>query len=462
MSHMTLRWGIQLVSAVALVALSGCSAGDEVDAENSTETASAELKAQAKAGKVKSPPRKQSPSPKHHPQPKHPFAKGKAWGCGLGKDAGNGNGNADPSSGSGSGSGQGGASSASTGTSASNGIGGAAAAGDSPSGSGGVVYASSGSGYGGVPGSYTTPYPAVAGAYAVGGMPGTGESICGNGIREWESCDDGNVLDGDGCSASCEVELGFNCDDGACTAVVCGDRKTQCAPTLDGSWNCESCDDGNTASGDGCDATCNLEPGWSCSGDSCGPTCGNGYFDCSYDVDTGEYNCETCDDGNVLSGDGCNSQCQTEVGWDCYNGACAPAACGNQIYECPMQSDGMIACESCEDGNTTSGDGCSATCELEAGWSCDGTSCYQVVCGDGRADCTPGADGNYLCESCDDGNTESGDGCSSSCQSEYYGSGGAGGYSSWGSGPTAGSSFVGSVGGAISAGGSTGVGGRTL
>lgn len=52
--------------------------------------------------------------------------------------------------------------------------------------------------------------------------------------------------------------------------------------------------------------------------------------------------------------------------------------------------------ESCDDGNNTSGDGCSAMCRFEA------------RCGDGRMD--PG-------EVCDDGNNRSGDGCRSDCRS---------------------------------------------
>jgi len=37
--------------------------------------------------------------------------------------------------------------------------------------------------------------------------------LCGNGfVREAEECDDGNSADGDGCSSSCEVEDGYTCD----------------------------------------------------------------------------------------------------------------------------------------------------------------------------------------------------------------------------------------------------------
>ncbi|HWO24075.1 MAG TPA: DUF4215 domain-containing protein [Kofleriaceae bacterium] len=62
---------------------------------------------------------------------------------------------------------------------------------------------------------------------------------CGNGLIEFgEQCDDGNTAGGDGCGATCQIE------------VVCGDGLI--APG-------EQCDDGNAAGGDGCSATCQIE-----------------------------------------------------------------------------------------------------------------------------------------------------------------------------------------------------------
>ena len=75
------------------------------------------------------------------------------------------------------------------------------------------------------------------------------ETVCGDGVEEgWEECDDGNVVDGDGCSAACVVEF-------------CGDGTVQ--STLG-----EACDDGNNIDGDGCDADC-VEEGACCDGMSC-------------------------------------------------------------------------------------------------------------------------------------------------------------------------------------------------
>jgi fibro-slime domain-containing protein len=69
--------------------------------------------------------------------------------------------------------------------------------------------------------------------------------------------------------------------------------------------------------------------------------------------------------------------------------------------------------EACDDGNAESGDGCTGTCDaIEQGFAClmPGQPCVStVVCGDG--DIT-GA------ETCDDGNASGGDGCSDECQLE--------------------------------------------
>lgn len=77
-------------------------------------------------------------------------------------------------------------------------------------------------------------------------------SICGNGVVEdGEACDDGNSVNGDGCSADCKaIEPGYVCYEGKpCEQVsgVCGNGKVD-----DG----EACDDGNQVSGDGCSADC--------------------------------------------------------------------------------------------------------------------------------------------------------------------------------------------------------------
>jgi fibro-slime domain-containing protein len=114
---------------------------------------------------------------------------------------------------------------------------------------------------------------------------------------------------------------------------------------------------------------------------------------------------EGCDDGNTTSGDGCSRICQVESNWNCPKEGqpCENLAkCGNGI----LTSD-----ETCDDGNTLDGDGCSKDCKtVEKGWQCrvPGKPCTPS-CGDGVVSGT---------ETCDDGNTKSGDGCSATCHLE--------------------------------------------
>lgn len=67
----------------------------------------------------------------------------------------------------------------------------------------------------------------------------------------------------------------------------------------------DACDDKNTSNADGCDATCRVEPGWSCAGSPsvCRPICGDG-------VVAGT---EWCDDGNTNDGDTCPATCHHEL-----------------------------------------------------------------------------------------------------------------------------------------------------
>lgn len=114
---------------------------------------------------------------------------------------------------------------------------------------------------------------------------------------------------------------------------------------------------------------------------------------------------ESCDDGNNTSGDMCSATCRFE------------ARCG----------DGrMDMGELCDDGNNRSGDGCRSDCrstetcgnrivDTARGEICDSTpncapDCRSILmCGNGRTD--PG-------EQCDDGNTSRWDGCGPDCRLE--------------------------------------------
>jgi cysteine-rich repeat protein len=239
------------------------------------------------------------------------------------------------------------------------------------------------------------------------------------GTRNGESCDDGNNTDGDGCDSRCEQEPGFFCMQGVptCQPATCGDG------VVDGSIfppSGEQCDDGNTNDGDGCSSTCQPESGYLCFDEfnyqftECYvPRCGDGHITRSISGLASE----SCDDGNTASDDGCSSFCVAEPGWDCNTAGpgqpCLRVECGNSFIQC-----GNFGCESCDDGNTVSGDGCSADCYiLEFGFICpnNGGPC-RPVCGDGFADRDPNT-GQRL-ETCDDANTTNGDGCDNTCQIE--------------------------------------------
>ncbi len=89
--------------------------------------------------------------------------------------------------------------------------------------------------------------------------------ICSNSIIEGdETCDDGDTQSGDGCSSSCQIESGWTCtgEPSICTpiqAAVCGNGDVQIG---------EGCDDVPPAeSGDGCSLVCQIEPGYTCVGE---------------------------------------------------------------------------------------------------------------------------------------------------------------------------------------------------
>jgi fibro-slime domain-containing protein len=115
---------------------------------------------------------------------------------------------------------------------------------------------------------------------------------------------------------------------------------------------------------------------------------------------------EQCDDGNKTAGDGCSAICQIPAGWSCTGWG--PSVC-TMAGVC---GDGILgASEACDDMNTTGGDGCSADCKkVETGYECrvPGRKCVPA-CGDGM---------KIGMEQCDDGNAAPNDGCSPTCQIE--------------------------------------------
>jgi len=258
-----------------------------------------------------------------------------------------------------------------------------------------------GTGSGGAAGACSGPDCATGG--------GGSSSVCGDGeVGGDETCDDGNSAPGDGCDGLCQTESGFECEvpgEPCVSNVLCGDEVR--GPG-------EACDDGNTEAGDGCSADCgSVEPGFSCpvAGGPCleatGP-CGNATLDPG----------EECDDGQspMTSGDGCSADCLVEAGYACPTPGqpCEPIEfCGDGVVSFTRgeqcDNDLLAVAATQPEG----GDGCSATCRIETGWTCEGIApsvcTYTVQCGDRRVGGT---------ETCDDGDVMDGDGCSADCQVE--------------------------------------------
>ena len=105
---------------------------------------------------------------------------------------------------------------------------------------------------------------------------------------------------------------------------------------------------------DGCSPKCEFDP--VCSSTGCAARCGDGI------IEPGE----ACDDGDVISGDGCSSTCQVETGYSCSGApSTCTVVCGNGIITAP---------ETCDDGGTTSGNGICSSWAVTRCVVCDGGS----------------------------------------------------------------------------------------
>ena len=274
----------------------------------------------------------------------------------------------------------------------------------------------------------------------------SGCTACGNGALDMgEECD-GTLLNGATCAArgftggtlSCSPTCAFN--DSACTRATCGNRTRDSGEDCDGAdVGGRSCASLGYASGTlGCNSGCTFDLA-ACT------NCGNGRVDGSESCDGSALGGQTCASRGFTAGTlGCTAACAFDTA------RCTTSACGNGR----MQSG-----EACDDGNADDADGCSARCTVETGFACTGmpSSC-TAVCGDGRIVVSESCDGTMLMgatcasqgfpgggtltcrasnctfdtsacrattcgnstidtgEECDDGNTVSNDGCTSSCQ----------------------------------------------
>lgn len=210
-----------------------------------------------------------------------------------------------------------------------------------------------------------------------------------NNLRDSGTCDIG-----DGCD--CWWETSVDC-------VGCGNNITDGAEVCDGTdLEGESCitqgfDSGTLACSVGCDAfdTSACEVGG-------GEVCGNDTVEGAEVCDGTDLDSETCvtqgfDAGTLACAVGCAAFDES---------GCYDYACGNNIIE------GSEVC----DGTSLSGETCISQGYLGGSLTClsnctgyNTSACYSGICGD---DIVSGS------ENCDDGNTTDGDGCDSSCQIE--------------------------------------------
>jgi cysteine-rich repeat protein len=150
-----------------------------------------------------------------------------------------------------------------------------------------------------------------------------------NGETEVDSCD--NAADGTSCGT------GQICRSNACVNSTCGDGFVAAS---------EECDDGNTVSGDGCEAKCRFTCLASDATRNCAPA----------DACAGQGVCSaahTCMAGTPLP-DG--NPCGAGAGNVCVSGVCTSPLCGNGTRDLG---------EDCDDGNTTNLDGCDSACAFE-------------------------------------------------------------------------------------------------
>lgn len=96
-------------------------------------------------------------------------------------------------------------------------------------------------------------------------------------------------------------------------------------------------------------------------------TCGDGLLQAGELCDLAVYNgASTSTHPTYLNETGCSVQCSPAQYFECYAGPLQPSICAEVTC-----GDGFKAStEACDDGNTNNGDGCSSSCAVESGYQC--------------------------------------------------------------------------------------------
>ena len=212
---------------------------------------------------------------------------------------------------------------------------------------------------------------------------------CGNGfLDDGEDCDDGNNLDGDGCSTFCSIESGYVCIGEPSVCSSCSDGiKNGDETDVDCGGSCAPCSSGSDCLGD-TDCLSGICDGGICQDDCLAAFFGPSCLPCSCVSGT-------CDDGYRGSG-----ACTCDVGWTGAScDACASGYYGPSCTACTCVNG------TCDDGLSGSGD-----CSCATGWagaSCEacasgyfGATCAACTCVNGT--CDEGLEGTGAC-TCDSG-----------------------------------------------------------
>ena len=243
-------------------------------------------------------------------------------------------------------------------------------------------------------------------------------AVCGNGIREGTEKCDGTNFGGATCAgvlgagytgtlkcyaagtsneckfdtSSCIPPCTCPSDNNICTTDICENNACQHIPITDCCTSVSQCTNGGTCKTGVCSnnkcsyptiTSCKSNDGCCASGcnalndNDCASVCGNGIREGT----------EKCDDGGKTSGDGCSSSCVIEAGYTCNTAtpnvctkSCSPSCSGK---ECG--SDGCDgSCGSCTNAHGTT--------------SCSAAGICQPVCSSGYTNCD--GDRTNGCETC--------------------------------------------------------------